>query len=673
MALEGINSIDVEAIGPIVTVTLVIFLILSLIKFYPFLKTLTGGGQVAMQSGDEDQGDANPFSQAKNPYDIPLTDIFYKYKHNNVHSWLNWISSQSPEIKDKAFEMLRAYLNNNPELLGLVACETLMAVAGFKHQDSFRIISNFMERMRGSWNRFKHVDGFYESAAEAIISLDQGKDAFDALKIEFMHLKPKKESKVVIKSLATHIMETNYTEDLEDFAIRSIADPLVQFNAKSVILAKLSELNDEKKSLAYGRLLEIYMGPSVLALTTDDHKIIIQIQDDLKKYIKRGNKWLLELLLSACENKKTVDLFAELLADIVSDDGLEFSQEDIIMLLKKPEPCRSLIKDALCVRQNLSAAEQGVVRFKFAQKDFIFSKILVNNEKKKETVTVAPILLDAYQTIKNNFFGENTRPKNGKYSFPLLVGNSPNEKIYLCRSLAANEKVAFVYIDLAQLFIDNNALSNLKKTVAHYKPALIYFDNFQEVFTGEANGEFKLKLKHFNKTIRELQGSPSLQMLGSFNGTTDFYDKDPLVEMLLIDKSRGDYKKLYAFDKPDEEFIREEIKRQINQLDPEKHEDFNVNNLLDYLFEETIGLTSLEFLSYISNYFSYSILGKGKLVDEKEYNNVKYQFDILAVSDEKIEHLKREFPISNNQDDDDDSQDDDLDTSSNLEAVINSI
>lgn len=624
----GMSMEMIGAIGGFVVIGTGIFLF---IKFLPLIKKILMPEQEEYEI--EEEVSLEP----------PLAEVFLDYKQNSVREWISWIKSQDHEKQDAAFAKLKTYINRNAESLGMIASEALKAMAELNHENSYDEIATFMGKLRSSWGRYKHVKSLYENSAEGLIALDENR-AFDTLKTEVNHIKSKSDSGKVAKLLTDGILKTKYDAKVEDFALRALTDPQLPFDAKFAIVGKLVKLPEDDRVQAFTKVLELYMSSAVPQLVKDDTKILKFIQEEIRKFISRGNKDLLGLVLDAAENKKTKAIFSEMVAGLIKDPNLEFSQEDIILLLKKPEPAKTLIVESLCHRQEIDAKEQASLSFKAKQEDFAFKKKALNFEKPKRKFQVPGTVYPVLEQLRNALFTQDKKNKAARSCvMPVFYGDANNEKIFLARALSFEEQVNFVYVDMKQILEDNQELSSLKTNLYSYKPAIVMFDNMKDFFDMELDSNTKPKVRVFSKIISEMIKEPSLHMFATVCQKAETYTADSYYKTLFKNETRGKYSNELYLDLADHQFKDDVLREMINNLTEERKEGLNELELISYLVEETDGSSKLEFMSFVTNYFAYSVLGIGKCVKPGEYNDVKYQFQCLAVDDDKQKHLAHDF------------------------------
>lgn len=439
-------------------------------------------------------------------------------------------------------------------------------------------------------------------------------------------------------------MKTDFNHDLLKFSIEAIIDPNLAMAGKLEVLKKILKLDTEQKVEFLVKLIEAYLGPKLVRLTDNDKKIVKFLQKDIVSLVKQGNKKILELLLDASEQRKTRDVFSEIMAEIISDENVELSQEDIIMLLQRQEPARSTIVDALCVRQKINPAEANLVRFNVKQEDFIFKKKLFVSEKPNKRKYCPNVIAEAEQELKSTLMTDNgQRSMASRNKLPIFSGDSANEKIYIARALCSQENINFVYVDMKKLLNDNKEISALKTSVVSHKPALVYFDNYKEIFDLELDSLYKPKIKIINNHLKEIMLDPVIFPVAGFEDASENFNKNTFYKSIIENNSRGVFMKGPSHDMASYDFKTKMIEQSLAALSEDRTAEFNTKQLTQYLIHETDGFSKLEFMSFMSNYFSYSILGMSKCAEPKDFNNVKTQFETLAVTDERITHLDKNF------------------------------
>lgn len=621
------NNFELIIAGIVIVISLVLAFLIF--KFSKVVKDM-----------DDELGGFKPSDRkAKKSKTQSLQEIFFNYNHNSTSDWAAWMSTKGKEAKNHAFNKFRDFLSRNPENIGIIATDVLRSLLAIKHPDSFQLVREFLVKIRRALGRFKHAEELYEHACKTLVKLNS-KKSVDILKDELKQVKIKPDATQVATKITEAIMSTDYNETLEQFGYEVLMDPMLSLEAKIAAVKKFMEQSNEQRAKIHANILRLYMSDSIVALTKTDLKILRFIQGDILRYVKEGNKELFSLLLDTCQHKKTMHVFSELVADLLSEPEFELSQEDIIMLLQRPEPAKALIIESLCKRQNVNLSEAGSFSFNVNQEDFFFKKNLFVSEKPHKKLHIPEVISQVKDRLKNTLFSKSGQNNSAKRStIPLFMGDSTNEKIFLARALSSNEEMNFIYIDVRETLKDNKALSSLRSSVLAQKPAIVFFDRFKDIFDLKLDGETKVKVKVLNKTIQELLPDPSLYLIAGVEQDANIFENDEHYSSMIMTRSRGAFRYGPSHDKAGTDFKMEHIKHCLSQLSSNRFEDGEQHKIRDFLLEETEGYTCLEFMSFMTNYFAYSILGMNKCVTSDEYHEVKNQFKNLAVEDERLEKV----------------------------------
>lgn len=487
--------------------------------------------------------------------------------------------------------------------------------------------------------RYSHVDNLYESASNSVLKLDKNK-ALDVLQEEIDMVKLKADSENVTKTLMNNLMKTEMTPELENYMMNSIGDPKLPFPAKFSVIEKMTQQDPSKRAEMLERIMSDYMNPNRPTLTKDDIKIIKFLQTEIKKFITKGHKGLLSLTLDALEVQSTKYLFVGMIGDIISDSNITFDREDMILLLQKPEPAKSIIIEGLCKRQELNPEEKSVLNFKGKQEDFVFDKQVIKVSRADKPKPVLNELNTAYERLSENLMTPERMSRSARRGAVVFSGDSSNEKIYLGRAFANNEGLAFIYVNMAELITNNKELSAFSHTLKSSAPAVVCLDNFKAYLDMEANSETKPKIKILSKAFKELQKEENLYIYAVAEEKHEYFSENSYYETLFENKSRGNFINPVHHNAPTYEEREAKIKEFFDRLNSDRKEMVNEKEVADYLLEQTYDNTEIEFISYMTNYLAYSVLGVGHLVVPQDYDKVSNQFPAIGVRDSALEDNK---------------------------------
>ncbi len=571
----------------------------------------------------------------------PLYKVFYKFSHNSSDEWISWILVQDNDVQTKAYEKLRAYLEEAPEELGIATQEVIKALLSFKQPTNFEILNNLLMNIRSHLGQLKSIDLFYPDLCKSLLEVDFSK-GLKSLKYELALLNEKKHTEFNIEEFKISIIRAlgsvkNVNDELKDTYTKILIDRNYNGLLRKELIKTIRDKDESITSYVYAETLKSHTESSSQVLNKDNQMVLEEMFHSFKGLIKNNNTTIWDLVIKACYHDSTRELYSNLIANMVAKVEETFHENQLLDILNSQEPIRDRFRTALADRFKVTESELSIFKMKLKPEDIHFNKETIIIEKSKKTKVIAAELLEVYHQLEENLNQEsgqiNKAERKARHAISIIAGTGVDEKIYLLRGLAANVNRSFVYLDLPKLILSTTELNKLISTISNSKPSIVFIDNLLEVFEKELDTEEEIGLKHFLKSVKELAILPNVAFYGGLAVSEFDIAAEKELQNTITSGSKGSYKSLTNIDKPSQENRKDLIQESLDKISAEKFAgSFNLEELL----EETENSSMLEFLSYTVNFLEKCLMLHGKILSAKEVckeSNVCNDFEDQTASD----------------------------------------
>ncbi len=557
----------------------------------------------------------------------PLTEVFYQFDHKGVEDWLNWILVQDKEIINLAFNRLVDYLREPIEELGSVTEDAVKAVVEFKNPESYPVI---LELIKSSINRrgeFKSIEMFFETSAKSLIKLDDERGFIELreLILALLYKNDLQSDTLIICMIKAIGNISNPKADILDFWIQLLTSQDVKLNIRKEILYQTKRIsNDLERDQVYIGALQEFSDSPLQRFDDQNQKILQEIFIDISDQIYTGNEMIWNVFKLCCQKPAPAEVFIPLIADHLKSSNNQLSTNQILDLLTTEGESLNEIKHALAERFKLTETERTLINSKLSQDDTEFDQKVLNYEKSKKTKIVPEEFLEDYKKIEQallNGEGGNKTRKDSR-SIKTIVGDAEDEKIYMIRMLAANLNYSFIYVDLDLAINLNYELLEVKNKINNCRPCLVYLTGIKNFILRTLHANQKTYVKKMLTIINEAAKSPSVKIIANLGMNSKAAIDDDKLKATLDNGYRGKYEFIMRIDKPTEETKIALIEEYISLLNGSREsEKLNIEE-----FVASMGSCSkLEFIKYITDYISLSLLTEGKLLEPAAYEERKEQ------------------------------------------------
>jgi hypothetical protein len=300
-------------------------------------------------------------------------------------------------------------------------------------------------------------------------------------------------------------------------------------------------------------------------------------------------------------------------------------------LISLEEPVRTSIRDLIIKRFKLTEKELDILKTPIKQEDVDFVKQVIVVEKGKKTKAITHELLGHYHTLEKLIFNFDLHAKGNMGSVQVLMGVGVEEKLYILRGMCGNHNRGFIYIDIDQLISNSLELGRLKQLVNNNKPCFIYFDNLDQLLTREYADYERDNAKELSKILKELALLPSINFLGNIPHNRDELKKlkPNLFNTLQNTTAFLPFRISINIEKPDDKDRRRVFLQAFEKIDAQRASDSSEFNL-DAMMTTTEGMSMLEYLQFLQNYFEISLFAFGKLISMEEFSSHTMSSDQLS-------------------------------------------
>lgn len=555
----------------------------------------------------------------------PFRKIFYEYNHRSAELWYEWIRGQDKAIQDMAFDKLLEYLNSPLEELGSVTTDVINTVLSFKREKSFSAITDLLKKSRKAWGQYKTIEVFYEKAIIGLTTMDQD-DAEKFILAEYEIAKHKNDMNSLVVSLMKALGELKASEKIEETLVELLTENLIKFDIKKYALSMIEKYELETQKRINFRVFKKYVTSSAKTLEENDDKVLEAILTKLKKYISVDfdeEVWV--CIINASQVERLKSIIYKFLSDFIQFedqiDPMQFSE-----LLKQEDPGLTKYIEAMSKRNKLNDKEQDLLKSNLKKEYLEFETKTLNIEKSKKTMSIPAELNGEYHALEQIFFnGSEIKNDKNTGTIHVISGNAEEEKLFLLRALAANNNIAFAYIDSHQVLSSSDVMMTLGNTLNNSKPCIVYFDNLDTTLSKPLNKIQASNQKEINNIVKELGIIPNMFFIGNISyNKENIKTTNPNLHKNINGSSHGDFKIFHEIRKPDMKDRRRVFQNYQQKLQDKRildSEGFSVDALLG----ATEGFSYIDFQIFLDEYMQISLLMHGCLVSMPEFLKYAYR------------------------------------------------
>jgi hypothetical protein len=558
------------------------------------------------------------------PRKLHPTKVFYKYNHDSIYQWVNWIKTQDSATQEKAFDQLVNHLASPVSRLGVISADAIRALIEFATERAYIVLKNLLVNCSKVLGQYKSIEIFYEDLVMGLTKFDRVPETEAVLIETFQEIKKKTELVQPQVSILKALGKLDFNQKVIQTFDEIISNRSLNSKVRSEVLAIIESQDSDIQKRVFLMILDNQLKNQNGLVRDEDEKLFGTIFNRLKKYLTNDecSVYLWELMNTGLASQKHNFVFIKLFCDAIELKDDAISNIKLLELLAKPEPARTLIKEAFMKRNSVDRKEQEILRTNIKQEDLTYEKSICKSDKSKTAKAVAYELLNDYKALEKDLILLQDTSKSDKMvqSINVILGSGNDEKIYLIRALAANNNRSFVYVDAPTLYSDPDLIQSFRTTVNNSKPCLVYMDNFDIVLEKNFTKNEIINVKNISRIVGEFSILPSVRFVANLPYTReDLQSLYPLINERLSAQSHGNFRIIYEMNKPDFIKRRTMISSKFAEIKPERIEADSGSFDIDDFAESTDGMSYLEYGLLVSQYFEISLMIFGRLVSFKDF------------------------------------------------------
>lgn len=411
--------------------------------------------------------------------DTKRSKTFIKYHHDHVKEWVEWIKKQDKETQNFAFAKLIEFLKTHPKTWDTLLTDVIIAVSYFRFPESLHLLKNFIITAHRMCDTYPVLREAYIFAIKGLILNDESL-ARDIMDQQIILQRNKIE---VLELISTTVSLFTFDTDITNIVVNLITFPELTFKDREAILNSLHKKPADHLKDIYLRSIDqfIELDKTAQEFSKDCHKTFNII---LKKAVEFFNDDKFNVIEALCKSNHLSLRSFEVIGESMSDHLIEFNIANTYKFYayaKTPQESKAVQK-ALAQRNELTYQELMVTRAFDLRETFPFERKALFVEKLTEKIKL-PSDLDSFREIVEHSLSpqaiENEEGDDVQGGGILLTGDAFWEKLYTGRSIAAEKKWKFIYVDYLN-YIDeegNPYYEELKEEIINSQHVLILIEN----------------------------------------------------------------------------------------------------------------------------------------------------------------------------------------------------
>jgi hypothetical protein len=411
--------------------------------------------------------------------DAQRAKVFINYHHDHVREWVEWIKKQSDAVQSKGFAKLIEHLKEHPRTWNKITIDVLVAVSYFRYPESIPLLKNFIITAHRMCDNYPILAEAYISAIKGLILNDQivARDIID------QQINVDRNKKEVMYLISTTIGLFNFDVDITNIAVHLIVYPELSFKEREAIIANLGRKSADQLEEIFLRSVDkfIELDRKVENFSKDCIKILALV---LGKSVKSFNDAKFSTIEELCTSNHLKLTAFEIIGNTLGENLISLDIENTYRFYAYANSAeeKKLVQKALAQRNSLTYQELMVTRAYDLRETFPFTRKPLFTEKITEKIRLPGDLDEFRNIVVDSLAPQVIQNENGDDVHGggiLLTGDAFWEKLYIGRSLAAEKKWRFIFIDY-QYFLeekDNELFTELKNELLSSPHNLIFIEN----------------------------------------------------------------------------------------------------------------------------------------------------------------------------------------------------
>jgi hypothetical protein len=411
--------------------------------------------------------------------DSQRAKVFINYHHNHVREWVEWIKKQNTEIQNRGFAKLIEHLKEHPRTWNKITIDVLIAISYFRYPESIALLKNFIITAHRMCDNYSILSEAYVPAIKGLILNDENvaRDIID------QQINVDRNKKEVMHLISTAVGLFTFDVDITNIVVHVIAYPEISFKEREAIIASLGGKSADQLEEIFLRSVDkfIELDRKVENFSKDCLKVFALVLSKSVKLFNDAKFFTIEQLCTSNNLKLTA---FEIIGNTLGENLINLDIENTYKFYAYANSAeeKKLVQKALAQRNALTYQELMVTRAYDLRETFPFTRKPLFAENITEKVRLPGDLDEFRSIVADSLAPQIIQNENGDDVHGggiLLTGDAFWEKLYIGRSIAAEKKWKFIFIDY-QYFLeekDNEFFNELQTELLSSPHNLIFLEN----------------------------------------------------------------------------------------------------------------------------------------------------------------------------------------------------
>lgn len=561
--------------------------------------------------------------------------LFYRYGHESVRDWIEWMKSKDEITKNVAFNQLADYMREPQPDNDLLTQEAINALAELGRPELADILVEVVSVVRKNWPLYKDSYGFYEKAAKLLMSIcpPKAKELF-INEIKTIKNRPGME-KIQLNLLEALLMLPPSDRDVTEILVEIISGSIYKLELRRQAINLLTDRELDEKRTIFNKVLSELIASSARYVDNDDIKVMeLLLPQALECVSDENDRELWNLLIEGTKKGSFSDLIATILSKFMADKQNVMSKEQIMEIYRIKGPYAEDFRKSLSERFKLSEEEKSIIEEPNLLERIPRPKDIISIDTSERELAIPQALFQLSNDLRNLIY------ETEKKCIHIIPGVGEFEKYFLTRAIAKRDKKNFIYVKMKSIFsLDDQsnksasaAVRTFNRTIRENKPCIVFFEDIATLLTGTRQPSSKnfTQIQMFLEIIGELIQLPTVFFVSTvpFPMAELFEQGLNLKEVLEEIPQKGLFLSApieigMCTDKEKEDiFNHYDLK-----IRPDRPRQITFANIA----AATNGFSMIEYLSYLNKYFKTSLLIFGELISLIEFENAAREEDINKI------------------------------------------
>ncbi|MEB3314616.1 MAG: hypothetical protein VKK32_00175 [Candidatus Melainabacteria bacterium] len=411
--------------------------------------------------------------------DSQRAKVFINYHHNHVREWVEWIKKQNNEVQSRGFAKLIEHLKEHPRTWNKITIDVLIAISYFRYPESIPLLKNFIITAHRMCDNYSILSEAYIPAIKGLILNDESvaRDIID------QQINVDRNKKEIMQLISTAIGLFTFDVDITNIVVHVITYPELSFKEREAIITSLGRKSADQLEEIFLRSVDkfIELDKKVENFSKDCLKVFALVLSKSVKLFNDAKFFTIEQLCTS--NNLKLSAF-EIIGNTLGENLINLDIENTYKFYAYANSAeeKKLVQKALAQRNALTYQELMVTRAYDLRETFPFTRKPLFVENITEKVRLPGDLDEFRSVVVDSLAPQIIQNENGDDVHGggiLLTGDAFWEKLYIGRSIAAEKKWKFIFIDY-QYFLeekDNEFFDELQTELLSSPHNLIFIEN----------------------------------------------------------------------------------------------------------------------------------------------------------------------------------------------------